>query len=170
MKKSIKVKATDSRGISLASAESSPRVQSSSEHELGLTSPEDRPSSEVVERATRRRFTGEYKQRILREAAAATAVGATGALLRREGLYSSHLFTWRAEAERGQLAALKPKQRGPKAKAVDPRDQRIVELERDVARLGRRAERAEAIVEVQKKLSQLLGIELPPVQDSTESR
>ncbi len=119
-----------------------------------------------MEGATRRRFTGEYKQRILREAAAATAPGATGALLRREGLYSSHLFTWRAEAERAQLAALKPKQRGPKAKAVDARDQRIVGLEQEVARLGRRAERAEAIVEVQKKLSQLLGLELPRVQES----
>lgn len=166
MKKSIKGTVAGSAGISGPSAGPSPRVQSSSQHKPGPTSPEERPSSEVVEGATRRRFTGEYKQRILREAAAATAPGAKGALLRREGLYSSHLFTWRAEAERGQLAALKPKQRGPKAKAVDPRDQRIVELEREVARLGRRAERAEAIVEVQKKLSQLLGIELPTEQES----
>lgn len=165
MKKSAKGTIAGSTGGSPPSAEPSPRAQSSSHHEPGVRSPVERPSSEVVERATRRRFTGEYKQRILREAAAATAPGATGALLRREGLYSSHLFTWRAEAERGQLAALKPKQRGPKAKAVDRRDQRIADLEREVSRLGRRAERAEAIVEVQKKLSQLLGIELPAVSE-----
>jgi len=118
-----------------------------------------------VERARRRRFTAEYKQRILHEVDATTARGAMGALLRREGLYSSHLTTWRADAERGQLAALKPKQRGPKPMRVDARDKRIVELERDVARLGRRAERAEAIVEVQKKLSQLLGIALPTAEE-----
>ena len=69
------------------------------------------------------------------------------------------------DAERGQLAGLKPKQRGPKAMRTDPRDKRIAELERDVARLGRRAERAEAIVEVQKKLSQLLGIALPTTEE-----
>jgi hypothetical protein len=73
---------------------------------------------------------------------------------------------WRGQAGRGEMAALKPQQRGPKAMAVDPRDKRIAELERDNARLGRRAERAEAIVEVQKKLSELLGIALPTVDET----
>ncbi len=130
-----------------------------------MTLRDGRASSEVVERATRRRFTGEYKQRILREAAGVTARGEIGALLRREGLYSSHLNTWRAEAERGALAGLGAKPRGPKPALLDPRDKRIAELERDVAQLGRRAERAEAIVEVQKKLSQLLGIALPTSEE-----
>ena len=165
MKKSNKGTAARSTGSSLLSSIAGPRANPSSDHEPQATSLEGRPSSEVVERARRRRFTAEYKQRILHEADATTARGAMGALLRREGLYSSHLTAWRADAERGQLAALKPKQRGPKPMRVDARDKRIVELERDVARLGRRAERAEAIVEVQKKLSQLLGIALPTAEE-----
>lgn len=131
--------------------------------------PAPRPSvqpSEVVERASRRRFSAEYKLRILREAASAKSRGEVGALLRREGLYSSHLTMWRAQAERGELAGLKPKRRGPKATPVDPRDKRIVELEREVAKLARRAERAEALVEVQKKVSLLLGIALPTDEDT----
>ncbi len=125
----------------------------------------ERPETEVTEKASRRRFTAEYKRRILREAAACTERGELGALLRREGLYSSHLTEWRKQAERGQLAGLAPKKRGPKAKPVDPRDRRIAELERENAKLTRRSERAEALVEVQKKVSELLGIALPPLPD-----
>ena len=124
-------------------------------------------SAEVLERSTRRRFTAKYKRRILREATAATARGALGALLRREGLYSSHLTKWRAQLERVELQALAPKKRGPKVQPQDSRDLRIAELERQIARLDRRAVRAEAIIEVQKKLSQLLGIELPPEPEAT---
>lgn len=164
MKKSNKVTPADSTGSSSLSV-IVPPSKAPSEHEPPVSLPDGRASSEVVERATRRRFTGEYKQRMLREAAAATARGAMGALLRREGLYSSHLASWRAEAERGALAGLKAKQRGPKAALVDARDKRIAELERHVEQLGRRAERAEAIVEVQKKLSQLLGVELPTSEE-----
>lgn len=167
MKKSIKGTLSRSIGSSSLSAVPPPRASPASAHEPPATSPDSRSSSEVVERASRRSFSAEYKQRMLREAAAATERGAMGALLRREGLYSSHLTTWRAAAERGELAELKPKQRGPKPLPADPRDKRIAELERDVARLGRRAERAEAIVEIQKKLSQLLGIALPAVEETT---
>ena len=120
-----------------------------------------RPATEVSDKAKRRRFTAVYKQRILREAAACTESGAISALLRREGLYSSHLFTWRRLAERGESTALTPKKRGPQPKANDERDKRIAQLERDNAKLVRRAQRAEALVEVQKKVSQLLGIALP---------
>ena len=164
MKKSNKVKPADSTGSSSLSVVLPPS-SAASDHERPVRLLEGRSSSEVVEQATRRRFSGEYKQRILREAGAATARGEMGALLRREGLYSSHLTGWRAEAERGALAGLKAKQRGPKATPVDSRDKRIAELEREVARLGRRAERAEAIGEVQKKLSQLLGIALPTSEE-----
>jgi transposase len=116
---------------------------------------------EVVAKAERRRFSAKYKQRILKEAEKCTRPGEIGALLRREGLYSSHLTAWRAARDRGELQGLSGKKRGPKPKPRDARDERITELEREVKRLRTRAERAEALVEVQKKLSELLGIELP---------
>jgi transposase len=109
----------------------------------------------------RRRFTAEYKRRILEEADRCAERGALGALLRREGLYSSHLVEWRAARERGALAALAPKPRGPKATPVDPRDRKITELERENRRLQTRVDRAERIIEIQKKLSEVLGIPLP---------
>ena len=129
--------------------------------------------TEVTEKAKRRRHCAEFKARILREAETCTQPGELGAMLRREGLYSSHLSTWRAQAKSGQLAALAAKKRGPKAKMIDVRDKQIAELQRELTKATRRAERAEAIIEVQKKLSQILGIELPPVpaqQDEEESR
>jgi transposase-like protein len=117
---------------------------------------------EVLAKAKRRRFTLEYKRRILREADRCRQPGALGALLRREGLYSSHLSAWRAARDRGELGGEGTRKRGPEAKQPDPRAQRIVQLEREIARWRKRAERAEALVEVQKKLSELLGVELPP--------
>jgi len=83
------------------------------------------------------------------------------ALLRREGLYSSHLRVWRAARDRGEIAGLAPKKRGPKVAPPDPRDRKIVELERETRRWQARAERAEALVDLQKKVSMLLGIALP---------
>ena len=115
---------------------------------------------EVLAKAQRRRFTAEYKRQVLQEAEACSKPGELGALLRREGLYSSHLSAWRAARSRGELAGLRPRKRGPKVQPPDPRDKRIAELEREVKRSQARAERAEGLVEVQKKLSQLLGIEL----------
>ena len=112
---------------------------------------------EVVAKAERRRFTAEYKQRIVREADRCTKPGEIGALLRREGLYSSLLTTWRAARDRGEIEGLAAKKRGPKVVAPDPRDKKIAELEREVGRQSRRAERAEALVDVQKKLAALLG-------------
>lgn len=117
------------------------------------------PAIEVVAKATRRRFTGEYKRKIVREADGCRTPGAIGALLRREGLYSSHLTTWRAARERGELAGT-PKQRGPARRVVDPRDKRISELERERTRWQKRAERAEALVELQKQVAALLGTPL----------
>jgi transposase len=105
---------------------------------------------EVSAKAKRRHFTAEYKREILKQAAACTERGELGALLRREGLYSSHLTEWRAAVERGGLAALVPKKRGPAPKEVDSRDRQIADLERQVARMTKRAERAEALVELQK--------------------
>jgi hypothetical protein len=87
----------------------------------------------------------------------ATTPGAIGALLRREGLYSSLLTTWRAARDRGELEGLAPKKRGPKALPPDPRDKKIAEQEREMGKWRKRAERAEALVEVQKKVAALLG-------------
>jgi transposase len=117
------------------------------------------PAIEVVAKATRRRFTLEYKRKIVREADACKTAGATGALLRREGLYSSHLTTWRAARERGELAGA-PTKRGPVRRVADLRDRRITELERERTRWQKRAERAEALVELQKQMAALLGTPL----------
>jgi transposase-like protein len=113
--------------------------------------------TEVEPRAQRRSFTAEYKRRILREADRCTRPGELGALVRREGLYFSHIRDWRAARERAELAGLSPKKRGPKVTPPDPRDKKIAEQEREIARVTKRAERAEALVELQKKVAALLG-------------
>ena len=134
--------------------------------DTGARGPEGAPDPEVTERAKRRRFTAEYKLRILREADACKGDGDLGALLRREGLYSSHLATWRRQRDEIAKAGLKARKRGPKPKAVDPRVKR---LERENARLKRQLEQAETIIEFQKKLSKLLGISLkPPTGDEND--
>ena len=119
------------------------------------------PAIEVVAKATRRRFTVEYKRKIVREADGCKTPGTVGALLRREGLYFSHLTTWRAARERGELVVpTTVKKRGPEPRVPDPRDRRIAELERENALWRKRAERAEALVEVQKNIAALLGTPL----------
>ena len=118
--------------------------------------------TEVTEKARRRQFTVEYKRKIVKEADACNAPGEVGALLRREGLYSSNLTAWRAARDRGELAVgATAKKRGPQAAAPDPRDKRIAELERQNEKLTKRAERAEAIAEIQKKVAALLGRPFP---------
>ncbi len=118
-----------------------------------------RPDPEVLAKGQRRRFSAEYKLKILEEADRLTAPGATSALLRREGLYSSHLSTWRAARRRGALGALK-KRRGPKGKRRDPVAGENKKLRKENARLRRRLEQAEMILEIQKKASEILGIPL----------
>jgi transposase len=113
------------------------------------------PDPEVVVKPKRRQFTADYKRRILQEAEACTQPGEIGALLRREGLYSSHLTTWRQHRQRGELQGLAPAKRGRKA---DPQAAEIAQLQREKARLQAQVERAELIIEVQKKLSHLLGL------------
>ncbi len=119
-----------------------------------------RAEVEVSTKASRRRFTADYKKKILDEVERCTGSGEVGALLRREGLYSSNLARWRETIARGGLRALKPQKRGPKPMR-DARDVKLATLERDNVRLRKRAERAEALVELQKKVSELLGIQLP---------
>ncbi len=115
-------------------------------------------TNETFERPRRRSFTAEYKLRVLQEADAASAPGAIGELLRREGLYSSHLATWRRERDAGALAAL-AKRRGPEPRRLAAEKKRVAQLERENERLRHRLKQAEAIIELQKKLHDLLGIE-----------
>jgi len=118
------------------------------------------PDPEVVPRAKRRRFNAEYKVRILEEADACSEPGEIGALLRREGLYSSHLTTWRRQREQGQLEGLSPKKRGRKPSVDEALAKELAELKRENQRLENRLQQAETIIEVQKKLSGLLGLTL----------
>jgi transposase len=126
------------------------------------------PDPEVPASAKRRRFTAEYKRSILELAEACRDEGAIGALLRREGLYSSHLTTWRRQREQGELQALTPKKRGRKP-AANPLAEENQRLRAENARLSRRLEKAELIIDVQKKVSALLGIALPEVSGEGNS-
>ena len=121
---------------------------------------------EVSEKPVRRRFTAEYKRRILREAETCKEHGQMGALLRREGLYSSNLTAWRRQAEQGTLEALSPKKRGPKERKPDPSIRRIAELEKETQKLRYKLRQAVIIIEAQKKIAEIF--ETP--QDQNEER
>jgi len=123
------------------------------------------PDPEVSEKPRRRTFTAEYKRRIVREGAQCTRPGQLGELMRREGLYSSHLTEWRRQFERGGADGLAPKKRGRKAKPVNPDDKRVAQLEREKRRLEARLAQAELIIDIQKKVSQMLGIPLKTLDD-----
>jgi len=125
---------------------------------------------QVTAKAKRRRFTAEYKLRVLREADALAETGGIGEMLRREGLYTSHLSTWRRERERGELEGLAAKKRGRKARP----DKELIEenqrMAREIARLEKRLAQAETIIDVQKKVATLLGIPLKsPENDGSDS-
>ena len=124
-----------------------------------------RPDPEVLEKAKRRRFTAEYKARVLREYEASPP-GERGAFLRREGLYSSHISSWQAQRRKAELAGLEPKKRG--RKATKRHDEVTVEnsrLRKQVARLEHQLAHAKKVIDVQKKVSDLLGVEQPPLPD-----
>jgi transposase len=121
-----------------------------------------RPKAEVDEKAVRRRFTAEYKIKILDEADGCQELGQLGALLRREGLYSSHLANWRRLRMKGTLASLKPKKRGRKRKPNDKAAQELQRLQRENRRLAERLRQAETIIDVQKKVCEVLGMATPP--------
>jgi transposase-like protein len=125
------------------------------------------PDPEVSEKPKRRHFTAEYKRSIVAQAEACRDDGAIGALLRREGLYSSHLTTWRRQKEQGELEALAPRKRGRKSTA-NPLADENQRLQKENARLSRRLEQAELIIDVQKKVSALLGISLPETRPGEE--
>ena len=118
--------------------------------------PTNVPDPEVVPKAKRRKFSAKYKLRILEEADSCTEAGQVGSLLRREGLYSSHLTTWRRQRDKGVLKGLSPQKRGRKRK--DELEREVVRLQRENERLQASLEQAETIIDVQKKLSRLLGL------------
>lgn len=118
------------------------------------------PNPEVPDKAVRRRFTAEYKLRILTLADACREPGSLGVLLRREGLYASNLKTWRQQRERGVLSALTPKKRGRKESVRNPLVAENEKLRRENERITKRLRQAEIIIDVQKKVSQILGIPL----------
>ena len=127
-----------------------------------------RPNPEVVAKPKRRTYTAEYKQRILQEAEGATAPpGGVGALLRREGLYSSLLAYWRRERAHGILDALTPRKRGPKSQR-HPLEEENLKLQRQLGQLTEQLRKAEIIIDVQKKVAALLGRPIPE-QDPEEN-
>jgi len=117
---------------------------------------------------TRRRFTLAFKRKVLAEAVACTKPGELGALLRREGLYSSHVTQWRAAERRGELTGPAPR-RGPTPTPPDPSVKRIATLERELAKATARAARLEIIVACQKKVAQLMDLALPTTDAQTET-
>ena len=125
---------------------------------------------ELSERAVRRRFSAQEKLRVLAAIdAAAGHAGAVGAILRREGLYSSTLSRWRRQRDAGVLVALAPAKRGPSAAVPNPQTKELVQLRRDNARLQKRLKQAETIISVQKKVAELLGIELDELEPDGKS-
>jgi transposase-like protein len=126
------------------------------------------PNPEVATVAQRRQFSSAHKRRVLAEADACSEPGQIGALLRREGIYSSLLSTWRAQRKRAEHGALQPKPRGPKAEPNRAEAKRVAELERENERLRRTLAQAYTIIDVQKKLCTLLG--LPAAEAPSEPR
>jgi transposase len=124
------------------------------------------PDPEVLAKPQRRRFSAAYRLRILRQADACKKGGELGALLRREGLYSSLLTNWRRQREQGALREMHGRRRGPKPRPVDPR---VKPLEAENRRLQRKLQRAETIITLQKKVAEILGIPLKPLDiDETD--
>ena len=120
------------------------------------------PDPEVPAKPERRRFSAEYRLRILQQADACKKPGELGALLRREGLYSSLLTNWRRQRDHGALREMRGRRRGPKPRPVDPR---VKELEAENRRLQRQLQRAETIITLQKKVAEILGIPLKPLDN-----
>jgi transposase len=123
------------------------------------------PTTEVSEKPVRRRFTAEYKLRILAEADRCTEPGQIGELQRREGLYSSHLCNWRKQRDEGVLAGLAPKRRGRKTKTKNPLADEVAQLQRKNRRLQETLRQAEVVIDVQKKVSEMLNIPLKSLDD-----
>lgn len=163
MKKNVSGHAAPPSVLVSPGAERSEAERSEAERSAVTGETKTLPDPEVLAKAQRRQFTADYKKRILAEADSAHESGAIGALLRREGLYSSHLTHWRQQRDLG----LAPRRRGPKSKH-DPLFEEVRKLKQENGQLTQRLARAELIIDVQKKVSSLLGIPLAAI-NSDES-
>jgi len=143
-----------------AAPERSAGAGSGAGREVPSAPPASSVDPEVLAHARRRQFSERYKLKIVREADACAAPGEVGAMLRREGLYSSHLAAWRKQVREGALRELRGKKRGPARKEDRASAKRIAQLERENTRLRRRLKDAETIIEFQKKVSEVLGMPL----------
>lgn len=148
----LKPKVEEMEGAQRATGISSTAVMRESGVKTVVSNPE------VPEKASRRSYTAEYKRLILREVEVCKEQGQVGALLRREGLYSSNLTAWRRQVERGTLDALSSKKRGPKARKPDPSVRRITEQEKEIQKLRTRLRKAELIIEAQKKIAEIFQL------------
>ena len=126
------------------------------------------PDPETLEKPTRRRYTAQFKKRILEELDSLTKPGQKGALLRREGLYSSTVANWRKQRDEGNLASLRPQKRGPKSCKNPSEQKQIKELERENRKLRKKLDRANLLLDIQKKISQLTGIPLTVTENEEE--
>ena len=124
---------------------------------INTSSVQTNSDPEVLENKPRRKFTAKYKLDILQKADSCTEPGQIGALLRREGLYSSNLTTWRRQRDQGLLDVMSPKKRGRKKQEINPLSQEVARLQKENARLKNKLKQAETIIEVQKKISEILG-------------
>ena len=148
----LSVASAPSQGARRATEDGAEAGQPSAPHEADM---------EVVARATRRSFTNAERRRILARADACSKPGEIGALLRREGIYSSSLSTWRRRREAGELSALEAQKRGPKVNSAQAENRRLEQLTRENQRLQRQLDKAMLVIDVQKKVSALLGLTLP---------
>lgn len=158
--KSIPVKEGARRATGVDGMDFPSKIFSATESVVNL------PDPEVSQIAKRRRFSADYKLNILRQADTCSQSGDISALLRREGLYASHLSTWRRQREAGSLQALKPKTRGRKPAQNNPLAAENARQQREIKRLELRLKKAEIIIDVQKKVSEILGITLNSPEES----
>ncbi len=153
--KTISLKPSSPRTISAEAGKEGARRATGVPASAGSPVPVD---PEVTEKKPRRRFTTAYKLRILQEYDGCTLPGEIGSLLRREGLYHSNIATWLRQREKGILDGLTPRKRGRKSKEANPLAKEVARLERENQRLEHKLHQAETIIEVQKKISEILGI------------
>jgi transposase-like protein len=148
----------DKRKVTASAVEAVDNVSARRDGRPGGATVTALPDPEVAAKPTRRRFSAEYKLQILREAESQREPGAIGAVLRREGLYSTHLSAWRRERERGALETLRARRRGRKPDPTQELRHQIAALEAEKQRLQERLRQAEVIIAAQKKLSEILGL------------
>ena len=168
MKTKMQITETVEKEAGVVAPKRSEGERSEPERSGGATTPASAPTAadpEVSSKAVRRKYSAAYKRRILQEADQCSP-GKVAALLRREGLYSSNLTSWRKQRESGEIAGLQPKKRGKKVIPSNPLAREVEKLRRENVRLTKRLQQAETIIDVQKKLCDVLGLTVPPIEQN----